>query len=108
MPKESRSRMQKWPSSTSCSPNSTVTGTTHFYPMAIRSAHVICAQALKPSPKNNANCLAGQCEKTSAPLFHLPRGKESPLVGENLNPAIDMLGHINIPRSEERRVGKEC
>src|ERR1019366_7297808 len=45
MPKESRSRMQKWPSSTSCPPNSTVTGTTHFYPMAIRSAHVICAQA---------------------------------------------------------------
>src|ERR1035437_10290337 len=46
MPKESRSRMQKWPSSTSCPPNSTVTGTTHFYPVAIRSAHVICAQAL--------------------------------------------------------------
>src|ERR1035437_9896583 len=46
MPKESRSRMQKWPSSTLCPPNSTVTGTTHFYPVAIRSAHVICAQAL--------------------------------------------------------------
>src|ERR1019366_490540 len=45
MPKESRSRMQKWPSSTLCPPNSTVTGTTHFYPVAIRSAHVICAQA---------------------------------------------------------------
>ena len=49
MPKESRSRMQKWPSSTSCPPNSTVTGTTHFYPVAIRSAHVICAQALSNS-----------------------------------------------------------
>src|ERR1019366_7681994 len=48
MPKESRSRMQKWPSSTLCPPNSTVTGTTHFYPVAIRSAHVICAQALSP------------------------------------------------------------
>src|ERR1019366_6967640 len=46
MPKESRSRMQKWPSSTLCPPNSTVTGTTHFYPVAIRSARVICAQAL--------------------------------------------------------------
>src|ERR1035437_1386982 len=49
MPKESRSRMQKWPSSTLCPPNSTVTGTTHFYPVAIRSAHVICAQALSTS-----------------------------------------------------------
>src|ERR1017187_5331204 len=49
MPKESRSRMQKWPSSTLCPPNSTVTGTTHFYPVAIRSAHVICAQALSQS-----------------------------------------------------------
>src|ERR1035437_10422256 len=46
MPKESRSRMQKWPSSTLCPTNSTVTGTTHFYPVAIRSAHVTYAQAL--------------------------------------------------------------
>src|ERR1019366_5498636 len=55
MPKESRSRMQKWPSSTLRPPNSTVTGTTHFYPVAIRSAHVICAQAL--SPKTPINLL---------------------------------------------------
>src|ERR1019366_8276512 len=51
MPKESRSRMQKWPSSTLCPPNSTVTGTTHFYPVAIRSAHVICAHALSGGQK---------------------------------------------------------
>ena len=38
--------MQKWPSSTLCPPNSTVIGTTHFCPVAIRSAHVIYAQAL--------------------------------------------------------------
>src|ERR1035441_3106574 len=54
MPKESRSRMQKWPSSTLCPPNSTVTGTTHFYPVAIRSAHVICAQALTFTVKNTS------------------------------------------------------
>src|ERR1035438_6605792 len=42
--------MQKWPSLTSCPPNSTVTGTTHFYPVAIRSAHVIYAQALSNIP----------------------------------------------------------
>src|SRR5208283_1459861 len=38
--------MQKWPSSTLCPPISMVTGTTHSYPVAIRSVHVICAQAL--------------------------------------------------------------
>jgi hypothetical protein len=38
--------MQKWPSSTLCPPNSMVMGTTHFYPVAIRSALVIYAQAL--------------------------------------------------------------
>jgi putative CocE/NonD family hydrolase len=38
--------MQKWPSSTLCPPNSTVIGTTHSYPVVIRSALVIYAQAL--------------------------------------------------------------
>src|ERR1035437_8352051 len=54
MPKESRSRMQKWPSSTLCPPNSTVTGTTHFYPVAIRSAHVTYAQAISRGGAINA------------------------------------------------------
>src|ERR1035437_2501872 len=59
MPKESRSRMQKWPSSTLCPPNSTVTGTTHFYPVAIRSAHVTYAQALSGFRKARALQAAG-------------------------------------------------
>src|ERR1017187_5520567 len=62
MPKESRSRMQKWPSSTLCPPNSTVTGTTHFYPVAIRSAHVICAQALTGENPSNHVFVDGDVE----------------------------------------------
>src|ERR1035437_10924828 len=78
MPKESRSRMQKWPSSTLCPPNSTVTGTTHFYPVAIRSARVYRAQALNPnnlihgnpahrnSALSEAAALLGYCEKSGS------------------------------------------
>src|ERR1035437_7239050 len=77
MPKESRSRMQKWPSSTLCPPNSTVTGTTHFYPVAIRSAHVTYAQALSwHSGKIRwvVECLRGR------PLVSYPRRRPAVVI----------------------------
>src|ERR1019366_210405 len=75
MPKESRSRMQKWPSSTLCPPNSTVTGTTHFYPVAIRSAHVICAQALRYNQRESGDHLGRRFTPACKTCFPFARAR---------------------------------
>src|ERR1039458_6017021 len=130
MPKESSSRMQKWPSSTLCPPNSTVTGTTHFYLVSIRSAHVICAHALsgfggrvhagiefkKPSPgplDQFAGQLLDNYVRPQLAIFGVLTNGVEMIVYARTNGEFPEQANFKLQetsdaqRSEERRVRKE-